>query len=269
MRKRAAAVALLLLGFAANAAWAGAALAASPPVDENAAIFAQGLTALKEERPGDAIADFEALGDRGLAYAQRVRGRSPLPGDLGRAALGFEEARSLTRDPALARDATKALGAIRQEVARRRALAGEPVDVDPGVPLGRAIVSLAAEDSWGGMAVAAAAILTASLFLRWLSRTRRVRIGAAIALGIAAPTMAAGVLLTLSARDERLHLHEGVIVTESARLSDEHHLTLAGASPLPEGARVTIEDAASGWARVKFGSQGGWVPSPAVRPITK
>jgi hypothetical protein len=275
-------VALAAWAFATTAGRAARADDASShaPTDETAAIFSAGLKALGDGRPGDAIADFEALGDRGvvdpvvsfdraLAYAERFRGRSALPGDLGRAALGFEEARGLTRDPGLARDATHALGAIRAEVARRRALAGEPVEVDPGVSLGRAIVALASEDTWGALAVAASFLLTAALFVRWLAVAHRVRIGAAIGMGVAGPMLAFCALLTLFARDLRLHLREGVIVTESARLSDERHLTLPGAAPLPEGARVTIEEASGGWARVRFGAQRGFVPSPSVRPLAR
>jgi hypothetical protein len=252
----------------------------APPAagDETATIFAAGLKALSDDRPGDAIADFEALGDRGvvdpvvsfdrgLAYAERVRGHSALPGDLGRAAHGFEEARALTHDPALARDAAKALAEIRAEVARRRALAGEPVEVDPGVSLGRAIVALAPEDAWGVLAGTASLLLAVSLFVRWLSVARRVRIAAAIAIAVSAPALIGGALLVLAARDERLHLREGVIVSESARLSDERHITLPGAAPLPEAARVTLEEAGSGWARVRFGAQRGFVPSPTVRPL--
>jgi hypothetical protein len=279
-RAIAVAVALAALLRAGPGRAEGGAPASQPPLDETAAIFAAGLQALGDSRPGDAIADFEALGDRGvvdpvvsfdrgLAYAERVRGRSTVPGDLGRAALGFEEARGLTFDPTLSRDATKALGAIRAEVARRRALAGEPVDVDPGVSLGRAIVSLASEDAWGILTAAAAFALTAALFLRWLSVARRVRIAGAIAIAVAGPSLAGGALLVLSARDQRLHLREGVIVSESARLSDEHHITLPGAAPLPEAARVTIEAAEGGWARVRFGAQRGFVPSPSVRPLAR
>jgi hypothetical protein len=281
-KRGAAAVAVgLAIALAAHAALAdGGAAANKPATDDTTALFVAGIQALGDGRPGDAIADFEALGDRGvvdpvvafdrgLAYAERVRGRSPVPGDLGRAAVGFEEARALTSDPALARDATKALGTIRAEVARRRALAGEPVDVDPGVSLGRAIVSLASEDAWGVLATLAALVLTVSLFVRWLSVARRVRIGAAITMAVAGPLLAGGVLLVLSARDQRLHLREGVIVSESARLSDEHHITLPGAAPLPEAARVTIEVAGGGWARVRFGAQHGFVPSPSVRPLAR
>jgi hypothetical protein len=270
----------LAIAFTAHTARADAAASAPAPADETATIFATALQALGDGRPGEAIANFEALGDRGvvdpvvsfdrgLAYGARVRGRGALPGDLGRAALGFEEARALTRDPVLARDATKALGTIRAEVARRRALAGEPVDVDPGVSLGRAVVSLASENAWEGLAALASLVLTGSLFLRWLASARRVTIAASITMAIAGPLLAAGAVLVLAARDQRLHLQEGVIVSESARLSDEHHLTLPGAAPLPEAARVTIEETSGGWARVRFGAQRGYVPSPSVRPLAR
>ena len=119
------------------------------------------------------------------------------------------------------------------------------------------------------VSVVASLLLTASLFVRWLSVARRVRIGAAIAIAVAAPALAGGALLVLAARDERLHLREGVIVSESARLSDERHITLPGAAPLPEAARVTVEEAGNGWARVRFGAQRGFVPSPAVRPLAR
>jgi hypothetical protein len=252
----------------------------APAADDTSALFTAGLHALAEDRPGDAIADFEALGDRGvvdaavsfnrgLAYAERERSRKPLPGDLGRAAQGFEEARSLTRDPALARAATKALGQIRAEVARRRALAGEPVEVDPGVSLGRAVVALASEDAWTTLAALGSFFITAALFVRWLSSAHRVRIAASIAMSVAVPALVGGTLLSLAARDERLHLREGVIVSESALLSDDRHISLPGAAALPEGARVTIEDAANGWARVRFGAQLGSVPSSVVRPLAR
>ena len=271
--RRTLALAWLLLAIAGSNARAD-----TPVTDDVDALFKQGLTALAEARAGDAIADFEAMNDRGvidavvsfdrgLAYAQRIRGGSPVPGDFGRAALGFEEARSLTHDPALAREATSALGTIRAEVARRRALAGEPVEVDPGVPLGRAVVGLAPEDVWSGLAAMASFVLAASLFVRWRAFARRVRLGAAIALGVSGPLLAVTAMLALAARDERLHLREGIVVTPSARLSDDRHLTVAGEAPLPEAAHVTIEENAAGWTRVRFGAQRGWLPSPSVRPI--
>jgi len=276
---RAFALAMTVLASSASIARADLAVPA-PGVDETDALWKQGKAAMADARPGDAIADFEAMGDRGvvdavvsfdrgLAYAQRIRGGTPAPGDFGRAALGFEEARALTHDPSLAHDATNALGTIRAEVARRRALAGEPVEVDPGMPLGRAVVGLAPEDAWSALAAIASFVLTLSLLVRWRAVARRVRLGAAIALGVAGPLLAITALLAVAARDERLHLREGILVTPSARLSDDKHLTIAGESPLPEAAHVTIEDDAAGWTRVRFGAQRGWLPSPSVRPIAR
>ncbi len=257
----------------------GIARADSAP-DDTSALFADGLRALGESRPNDAIGDFEALGDRGvvdaavsfdrgLAYAERARSEKPTAGDFGRAAHGFEEARSLTHDPALAKQATQALATIRAEVARRRALAGEPVDVDPGVPLGRAVVALVPEDTWAALAAFASMVLTLSLFVRWRATARRARLGTAISGYVSAPVLLLTALLALAARDERLHLREGVLTTPAARLSDDHHLTTPGAAALPEGARVTIDDAQAGWTRVRFGNQTGWLPSPSVRPIVR
>jgi hypothetical protein len=97
-----------------------------------------------------------------------------------------------------------------------------------------------------------------------------VLLGAAIAVGAAGPLLALGALLALAARDERLHLREGVVVAESARLADDRHIVVAGAPPLPEGARVTLEDEpAAGWTNVRFGAARGWLPSSAVRPIER
>jgi hypothetical protein len=251
--------------------------------DETSSLFDDATKALDDGRPGDAIANFEALGDRGvvdavasfdrgLAYAARVRVGSSVPGDLGRAAHGFEEARALAIDPSLGREAASALAVVRAEVARRRALAGEPVDVDPGVSLARAVVELASEETWTGLALFSSALLTAALFVRWRTtaqRLRRLRIAAAIALAATSPLLLLTGVLAAAARDQRLHLREGVVVAESARLADDRHIVVAGASPLPEAARVTIEDSSGGWTRIRFGAARGWVPSSTVRPIAR
>jgi hypothetical protein len=272
---------LALVGAMAAVGWAGVARADAAP-DDTGALFTEGLRALADGRPSDAIADLEAMGDRGvvdaavsfdrgLAYAERARkiGTGGTAGDFGRAAHGFEEARALTHDPALARDATQALATIRAEVARRRALAGEPVDVDPGVPLGRAVVGLASEEVWCALAALGSLVLTISLFARWRATARRLRLGTAISGFVSAPVLVLASILALAARDERLHLREGVLTTPAARLSDDRHLTTPGAAALPEAARVTIEETSAGWTRVRFGTQTGWLPSPSVRPIVR
>jgi len=242
------------------------------------ALFAGALAALTDGRTNDAIASLESLGDRGvvdavvsfdrgLAYAHRVRAGAEQPGDLGRAAQGFEEARELTWDGSLDREAALSLAIVRAEVARRRSQAGEPVEVDPGLPLRRALTRLASDDAWAVAALVAAIALGAALFVRWLAKARRIRIAAAIALSVSAPALVAFALLALFARDDRLHLREGVIVAPSVRLSDERHIVLGSASPLPEAARVTVVETTPGWAHVRWGKADGWVPAQTVRPI--
>ena len=254
--------------------------AAARADDETAALFASGTAALKDGRPGDAIASLEALADRGvvdpvasydrgLAYAMRARIGAETPGDLGRAAHGFEEAREISRDPRLVDDASRGLSVIRSEVARRRVRAGEPVEVDPGRSLARALAGLLAEDAWSAIAVAASAALAACLFVRGRTSARRARVAAGVGAGIAAPVLAMAVAMTLAARHDRTHLREAVIVVASARPIDERGITVPGATPLPEGARVEVVEARGGWSRVRFGTIEARLAASAVRELAR
>lgn len=244
--------------------------------DEPATLFAQGTLALDEGRPGDAIASLEALADRGvvdavasydrgLAYAARVHIGAEVPGDLGRAAHGFEEARDLSRDPRLTEDATRALTLVRSEVARRRSRAGQPVEVDPGRSLGRTVAGLLAEDTWALLAAGASGLLSLALFVRWLARVHRLRVACGVAAGVAAPILAVSIAMTLAARHDRLGLREAVVVTSTARPTDERGIALAGATPLPEGARVEIVEAEGAWTRIRFGTIEASVAAGALR----
>jgi hypothetical protein len=248
--------------------------------DDPAALFAQATQALKEGRAGDAIASFEALADRGvvdavasydrgLAYAARVHIGAEVPGDLGRAAHGFEEARDLSRDPRLTEDATRALTVVRSEVARRRSRAGQPVEVDPGRSLARTVAGLLAEDTWAVLAAGASALLAVALFVRWLARMPRVRVACGVAAGIAAPVLAVSVAMTLAARHDRLGLREAVVVSSGARPTDERGIAVAGATPLPEGARVEIVEAGGAWTRVRFGAIEASVTAGALRDLAR
>ncbi len=243
-------------------------------------LFASGVAALAEGRPGDAVADLEALADRGvvdpaasfdrgLAYANRVRVGAEQPGDLGRAAHGFAEAHDLATDPALVKDSARALTILRTEVARRRARAGDPIELDQGVPLGRAIVELLPENAWAILAAVASVLLGLGLFARGLVASRRQRIGATLVCAVSAPLLVACALLTLGARSERLHLVEGIVVAPSARPADDKGIVLPGANPLPEAARVQIVGDRPGWVRVERGSLVAWLPSQTVRPLTR
>lgn len=248
--------------------------------DDTARVLAEGTRALHDGRAGDAIAAFEALADRGvvdavasydrgLAYAARVRIGAEVPGDLGRAAQGFEEARDLTRDPRLSEDATQALTIVRSEVARRRTQAGESATVDPGRSLGRTVAGLLAEDTWAALAVLASATLAVGLFARWRARHRRLRVGAGLAAGLAAPLLVLASSMALTARHDRLSLREAIVVSSSARPSDDRGLALPGASPLPEGARVELVEEHAASTRIRFGALDGWVPTTSLRGLAR
>lgn len=273
--KRRAVVAFLLLSSSA---------AADEPAtveqQDPSAIFRAATDALAGDRPADAIAKLESLGDhgvvdpvvsydRGLAYALRVRAGAEQPGDLGRAVHGFEEARELSNDRALASDATRALVAVRAEIARRRARAGDPVELQYGVSLGRSIVGLLPENTWAVLAMACSLVLAAALVARTRVRAPRAKVAATTTCGVSGALLAIAALLAWAARDARLHLREGIVVAPAARLLDERHLAKDAVSPLPEGARVRILDEDGGYSHVTVGAEDGYVASSAVLPITK
>ena len=262
-----------------------AALAVSAPTDARAdeetdALVKASTDALAAGKPGEAIASFEALADRGvvdanmsldrgLAYALRIKLGADLPGDLGRAAHGFEEARELATDPKLAADAARALTTVRAEVARRRARVGESPSLEPGMPLGRSIAHVTREETWAALALGASLLLAIGLFVRGLTSARRGRIGGAICASVAAPALLLSAGFALVLREERLHLREGVVVVQSARLTDAEHRPLPAAPFVPEAARVEIVETRAGWAHVRWSTFDGWVSSSAVRAIAR
>ncbi len=253
-----------------------------PPLEEGdpAQVFASATVALGAGRPAEAIVKYESLSDRGvvdpvlsydrgLAYADRVRAGAEQPGDLGRAAHGFEEARTLTNDAALEHDAARALAAVRAEIAKRRSRAGEPADLEHGVSLGRSITSLLPENTWAILAALFSAILTAALVAR--ARTAspgRARVAATTTCILGAGLLAACAIELWLARDARLHLREGVVVATS-RLLDDRHVALDGAAPVIEGARITILDEAPDLTRVRVGRVDGWLPASSVLPLAR
>jgi hypothetical protein len=247
---------------------------------ETAKLFADGVRALEQESANDAVASFEALADRGvvdavasydrgLAYALRVRANAEQPGDLGRAAHGFEEARSLSNDSHLVDDATSALAMVRSEVSRRKAREGVTVDVEQHASPWRTLAHALGESTWTALAIAAAFVLGAGLFLRWLATASRARAAAAIAIATAAPTMILTAALARSARSDRLHLREAIVVSPSARPSDVHGIALPDATPLPEAARVEILGENGAWTELRWGALDAWVPTQTLRPLAK
>ena len=245
-----------------------------------AALFRGAHEALIAERPSEAIAKLEALADRGVvdavvsfargrAYAARVRAGGEQPGDLGRAAHGFEETRELTRDASLAADATSALAIVRSEVARRRSRAGESVEIQHGVSLGRSIVELLPENAWAVIAAVTALALSAAIVARRRATLPRAKVAATTSAAIAGSLLLGTSTLAWAARDARLHLREGVVIAPNARLLDARHLALDGVAPVPEGVRAQIVDEGGGFSHVVIGSADGYLPSSAVLPLAR
>jgi hypothetical protein len=273
MKRLSLVAAVLVLGLAV----ASTARAAD---DDDASLFATGTKALAEGRANDAVGAFEAFADRGivdpvasydraLSYAARVRVGPDVPGDLGKAAQGFEEALELTRDPRLADDASRGLIAVRSEIARRRARAGEPVVVDPARSLGRAVGGLLSEDLWALLALVASLAIGVGLFVRRLSVRPRVRVAGGTTAGVATPVLVAAAVMALAVRSDRLNLREAVVITPGARPTDERGLSVPGGTPLPEGARVEVLETRGSVARVRFGAIEAWVAGAALREIAR
>ena len=243
-------------------------------------MFRAGTDALASGRAGEAIANLEALGDRGvidpvvsfdrgLAYAARVRAGLEQPGDLGRAAHGFEEASELSSDRGLVAEASASLAAVRAEVAKRRSRAGDPIEVETGVSLGRSIVKLLPENVWAILASIFAAAFTLGIGLRARASLRRLKVAGTTTAAIAGGLLAASSLILYFARDIRRHARDAVVVAPSARLLDGQHVVIASLAALPEAARIQLLDESGDFAHVVSGRSEGWLPSSAVLPLAK
>jgi hypothetical protein len=244
------------------------------------ALFKAATDALASDRPTEAIAKLEALGDRGivdavvsydrgLAYAARVRAGAEQPGDLGRSAHGFEEARELSHDDALVSNATTALAEVRAEVSRRRSRAGDPIEIESGVSLGRSIVKLLPENVWAVLAAICSLALSAGIVLRGRAQQKRLRVAGSTTCAIAGGLLVVLAVVLSSARDTRRHVREAVVIAPNPRLLDEKHVALMSVAPLPEGARVELLDEGADFAHVLSGRAAGWLPSGTVLPIAK
>ena len=132
------------------------------------------------------------------------------------------------------------------------------------------MAGLLSEDTWAWLAVVGSATLAGGLFTRSRATHRRVRVGAGVAAGLAAPLLAIAVVMTLSSRHDRLELREAIVVSASARPSDENGLVAPGVTPLPEGARVELVESRAMWTRVRFGTTlDAWVPTSALRELAR
>jgi hypothetical protein len=261
---------------ALGAAFLPIGVAHASPEDE---AFARGVAALEGGKPEAAIREFEGLADlgivdpvvsynRGLSYALRAK-LGAVPGDLGRAAHGFQEARALASsvDPSLTVDATVALETVRSQVARARARAGASVELDKGLPLGRSIVRLLNEDQWAMAALAFSVLFGLAMFAHWRVRERHGRIASIVVASLSGPAWVVFAVLSVFARHERTSVQEGVVVSSSARLANEKGVPVPEAESLPEAAHVEVLETRAGYTHVRWGNVVGWIPAAAVRPI--
>lgn len=268
--------------FAARSARAddGAQGPGGPGGDPTETLFRSGLDALSSGRPADAISDFEALGDhgvvdpvvsfdRGLAYALRVRAGGETSGDLGRAVHGFEEARALTHDARLKEASEHALTELRAELARRRAHAGESMELDDGASLGRSLVRLLPENVWALLALAASLALAFGIVLRAKATSPRAKVAGGTTCAVAAVVSLAAAIAVIAARNERRTLREGIVVVDGTRPLDARHVVRNEAQPIPEGTRVRLLDDGGEFTEIAAGNTTGYVPSTNVLPLAK
>ena len=75
--------------------------------------------------------------------------------------------------------------------------------------------------------------------------------------------------MTLAARHDRLGLREAVVVSSTARPTDDRGITVGGGTPLPEGARVEVLEARGPWTRVRFGANEASVAAGALRDLAR
>jgi hypothetical protein len=200
--------------------------------------------------------------DRGVAYLARVRAGGEKPGDLGRAAAGFEEALLLRPGD---EGAARALEAVRAEVARRRARGGEATEVMVSQSAGRTVVSLLPEQIWAIGALAASVILALGLLARGSARAA-LRLGSGVALGLGLLVGLTFAPLALYARHLRRTAGIGVVVTDEARLSDEGGVPLPRGA-LPEAARVDVGERRGALVHVRWGEVDGYTQATSIRVL--
>lgn len=242
------------------------------PVAAN--VLAQGSDALSRGAVREAIETFESAADqgvlhpdvsfdRGLAYIARARDGSALPGDLGRAAAAFEETLWLRPDDA---GAEAALDQVRAEVARRKARGDQPLEVVVSPSPLKAVLALASERSWGGLALCASLVLAAGLAL-WRQPRRSLHLTGAVAASLGLIACLVLVPLTLAARAFRRSTASAVVVVDEARLVDDKGAALRAGSSIPEAALVEVTERKGALVHVSWGQLEGYTAATNVRIV--
>jgi len=231
----------------------------------NEELFDEGVAALEQTDHERAVAVFESLADRGyrhpdvsynraMAYLARVRAKQGRPGDLGRAAAGFEEVLLLRPSD---ESAQHALEVVRAEVARLTPKSNRS-DVVVNPSLDRIIVGLLSESVWAWGAIVGSGLLSVGLVLR-RRRIAAMHLAGVIAISVGAVVM---VVFGVSAGWSR-YLREttvpAVVVGTDVRFVDDRGVVITRELPIPEAARVEVLERRGGLSRVRYGQREGWV----------
>ena len=236
--------------------------------------LARAVTQLEADRIEEALATLEALADRGsvhpdasftrgVAYARRARSKDAAPGDLGRAAAGFEETLALRPGD---EEARAALTIVRGEVARRRSHRGKD-EVSVGSPPDRLLVELATERVWAILAACSSLAFALGLVLR-----RRPPGPARVAGVLGVPLGILGLAIFVPATWWSGVLARqrgvGVVVAPELTLTDDAGVR-TDAPVVPEASRLEVGPAEDGRLPIRWGSYEGWAPVGAIRRLAR
>ncbi|MBL8741734.1 MAG: hypothetical protein JNK04_11590, partial [Myxococcales bacterium] len=184
-----------------------------------------------------------------------------LPGDLGRAAAGFEEASRLDPNDA---DAVRALDLVRAEVARKRSRQDKS-DTIVRPTLDRVVAEQLSPTSWSLAAIAASVLMSIGVLLRsrpsgfmHVAGTLLAPISLIALLGLAP--------LAYFSRELAETTRPGVVVVVEAALQDENGAN-TDAPAIPEATLVELSERRGDNVLVRWGSYEGWLPHESVRPL--
>jgi len=242
--------------------------------EEPSEVFARATAALQGKDTAKAIVAFEALADRGfahpdvsynrgLAYAMRAKSSGAQPGDLGRAAAGFEEALRLRPGD---RDATQALDLVHAEVTRRRSRQDKS-DRIVRPSLDRVLFRLVSPATWAALAVGASVLLSIGLVLR-RRPSGPVHVAGSVLFWLMLVSLLGLVPLAFGSSWLERSRGAAVVVAPAVTLRGENGKP-TDAPELPEAALVELGEAKDGDVLVRWGSYEGWVERGAVRPLLR
>lgn len=248
---------------------------------DDAVEFREAVQAIEQGAYGDAVDRLELLADRGflhpdasydraVAYLGRARSTQKQSGDFGRAAAALAETLLLRPGD---QQAETALEAVRSELSRSRARkGGAPLFARPR--LARAIVALAPERVWGGLALLGSLVLSLGLALRLLVRREGAVVPGSLAIGIGCLLLLVGGALLAGAREFKKTSTPAIVVASEARFLDDAGRPLPSAAgsdmtAAPEGAELYVLEHRGGLARVEWGSSEAWVVAGQLRELTR